>query len=526
MAEALDVVRREMGPDAVILHTRELPQPRILGFLRSNKERVEITAGLGIEPEPRELTAAGAKSGNGSSARRGSSPPEKKIPSQKPTNWSASQYDADGGVELDVSPTARERLAPNPGPNRAVAARDSQLAEPPALLPSNGNKSAGKMNSRESARNLPVTEIPAPTGFPPRRSPGAKNETKTPERSAIAPPAGDPEADQTDYTLENLIPRVAPPPRQPRPQGQMPARNDQASAISEQLAGIRQLVERLGHKPGEIPAEKFPASWIEIAEELHDLGIDEVLSQEWIQRMQNAPEISPRDRNLVYSKLQTYIETDLNCAGPIQVRPGERRVVALVGPTGVGKTTTIAKLAAHYSLREGLRTGLITIDTFRIAAVEQLRTYAQIIDLPMEVATTQDEFQLALDRLGDMDLILIDTAGRSPRDAERIRELTELLHHGEIHEIQLVLSLVSGKRSLMNTIERFAPAGVTSVILSKLDEAPDLSNIVHIARHAPWPLTYVTTGQEVPDDFAVARKSQLAKLILGLESMGILEGAV
>ncbi|MCA9092812.1 MAG: hypothetical protein KDA68_04965, partial [Planctomycetaceae bacterium] len=130
------------------------------------------------------------------------------------------------------------------------------------------------------------------------------------------------------------------------------------------------------------------------------------------------------------------------------------------------------------------------------------------------------------DRLGDMDLILIDTAGRSPRDAERIRELTELLHHGEIHEIQLVLSLVSGKRSLMNTIERFAPAGVTSVILSKLDEAPDLSNIVHIARHAPWPLTYVTTGQDVPDDFAVARKSQLAKLILGLESMGILEGAV
>lgn len=515
MAEALDVVRREMGPDAVILHTRELPQPRILGFLRSSKDRVEITAGLGIEAAPVEVNV-GAKSTKSTTSYR-PNPPSQKPPLQKASNWSATQYEADGGVELDVGSTVRERIPSIQPSKRTPVVKDSDLADPPALLPPT-NKSPGKTNSRDSARNLPVPESPAPTAFPPRRSPGEKK-TEGIDRSVIAPLAADPDADQTDYTLENLVPRVAPPPRQQRPQSQILSRNDQSSAISEQLAGIRQLVERLGRKTDTNDVEKLPAGWMDVAEELYNLGIDETLSQEWIQRLQSIPEITPRDKNLVFSKLQTFIEADLNCSGPIQVRSGEQRVVALVGPTGVGKTTTIAKLAAHYSLREGFKTGLVTIDTFRIAAVEQLRTYAQIIDLPMEVATTPEELQRALERLRDLDLILIDTAGRSPRDAERIRELTDLLKQGGIDEIQLVLSLVSGKRSLVNTIERFAPAGITSVILSKLDETPDLSNIVHIARNAPWPMTYVTTGQEVPDDFAVARKSQLAKLILGLESL-------
>ncbi len=103
--------------------------------------------------------------------------------------------------------------------------------------------------------------------------------------------------------------------------------------------------------------------------------------------------------------------------------PGERRLVALVGPTGVGKTTTIAKLAANFHLREHRRVGLITVDTYRIAAVEQLRTYADIIDLPMEVVSTPREMRQAVERLSDLDLILMDTAGRSPRDEVKIQEL-------------------------------------------------------------------------------------------------------
>lgn len=502
MQEALDVVRREMGPDAVILHTRELTPPRLLSFLRS-KDRVEITAGLETEPRHNENKLASA--GNNASSRNRS---QNSSTNLLPPKSSGSHRTRELLDEEELPPAPRNRLESPAAPPRSRAGRDSDLAEPPSLLPP--TKSA----SRPAPRNLPIAEELKPSQIAPRRS--VPSAPMTPQ--GRDPLTDDRAADQTDYTLENLIPRVAPPPRQPRPQTPVAPRPDQ-SAISEQLAGIRQIVERLGHKVTPAPVEQIPALWTEVAEHLHDLGIEERLAQEWIQRLSRSNDLSPRDRDLIDSRLQTYIEADLKCAGPIQVQAGQRRVVALVGPTGVGKTTTVAKLAAHYHLREGLNTGLITIDTFRIAAVEQLRTYAQIIDLPMQVATNPNEFRQALHQFRDLDLVLIDTAGRSPRDADRIQQLKELLRHGEVHEIHLVLSLVAGQRSLINTIDRFATAGVTSLILSKLDEAPDLSNIVGIARYSPWPFTYITTGQEVPDDFAVARKSHLAQVILGLDSL-------
>ena len=111
------------------------------------------------------------------------------------------------------------------------------------------------------------------------------------------------------------------------------------------------------------------------------------------------------------------------------------RVVALVGPTGVGKTTTIAKLAANYRLREKRRVGLITVDTYRVAAVEQLRTYADIIDLPMEVVATPREMREAVARMNHLDLVLMDTAGRSPRDEVRIQELKSMLTEAEPDEV-------------------------------------------------------------------------------------------
>ena len=114
--------------------------------------------------------------------------------------------------------------------------------------------------------------------------------------------------------------------------------------------------------------------------------------------------------------------------------------MALVGPTGVGKTTTIAKLAANYRLREKKRVGLITVDTYRIAAVEQLRTYADIIDLPMEVVSTPREMREAVARMRNLDLVLMDTAGRSPRDEIKIQELRSLLAEAEADEVHLVLS--------------------------------------------------------------------------------------
>jgi flagellar biosynthesis protein FlhF len=197
------------------------------------------------------------------------------------------------------------------------------------------------------------------------------------------------------------------------------------------------------------------------------------------------------------------------------LEPGEQRIVALVGPTGVGKTTTIAKLGAEFRVRQRKRVGLVTVDTYRIAAVEQLRTYADILDLPMEVVATPREMRGAIQRMADLDLIMVDTAGRSPRDAVQLQELKAMLAEARAHEAHLVLSTVASNLSLTKTIEQFHGVGITSLVLTKFDEAHGLGHLIDLLRTKRLPISYVTHGQNVPDDIAPAARRELAMAIIG-----------
>ena len=190
-------------------------------------------------------------------------------------------------------------------------------------------------------------------------------------------------------------------------------------------------------------------------------------------------------------------------------------VVALVGPTGVGKTTTIAKLAAHYSLKERLRVGLITVDTYRIAAVEQLRAYANIIDLPMLAVRSVPEMIQAVNRLRNLDLILMDTAGRGTKEDDKIHDLKTYLDAASVDEVHLTLCGSSAARSLCRAAETFSMLNLSSLVLTKLDEAVGLGNLLSLLRWRRLPLSYVTDGQSVPEDFQVADAAQLARLALG-----------
>ena len=214
-------------------------------------------------------------------------------------------------------------------------------------------------------------------------------------------------------------------------------------------------------------------------------------------------------------RLRELVTRQIQTTGPIRITPGERRLVALVGPTGVGKTTTVAKLAANFRLRDKRRVGLITVDTYRVAAVEQLRTYADIIDLPMEVVATPREMREAVNRMTDLDLVLLDTAGRSPRDEVQIQELKSMLGEARADEVHLVLSSTAASKSLVKTAEQFAQVGATSLLLTKLDEAMSLGHLLTLFRNCPLPLSYLTTGQNVPDDIAVAASASLADQMLG-----------
>ena len=207
----------------------------------------------------------------------------------------------------------------------------------------------------------------------------------------------------------------------------------------------------------------------------------------------------------------------MRVTGPFTTVADKCRLVALVGPTGVGKTTTIAKLAANYRLREKKRVGLITVDTYRVAAVEQLRTYADIIDLPMEVIASAREMREAVSRMRHLDLVLMDTAGRSPHDDIKIQELRAVLAEAEPDDVLLVLSTTAGARSLLTTAERFADVGTTGLLFTKLDEATSLGHLVAVTRGCGLPVSYLTDGQNVPDDIQVAERRRMASLMLGIE---------
>jgi flagellar biosynthesis protein FlhF len=286
-----------------------------------------------------------------------------------------------------------------------------------------------------------------------------------------------------------------------------------------QLNDLQSMVKELCHRAQRGRPHDLPESLFHLYTELIDADLREDVARELVERVRSAPPGAQGDDPLlVKARLARMVEGEIGAAGPIQLVPGRRRLVALVGPTGVGKTTTIAKLAAHFRLKEKRRVGLITVDTYRIAAVEQLRTYADIIDLPMQVVSTPREMGTALARLGELDLILMDTAGRSARDEIKIRELRAFLGEAGADEVHLVLSSVAGTQTLVHTAERFAVVGTTALILTKLDEAMSLGNLLPLLRGSRLPLSYLTNGQNVPDDIEVAQTGRVARLILAMES--------
>ena len=282
---------------------------------------------------------------------------------------------------------------------------------------------------------------------------------------------------------------------------------------------LHALAEQLRERSQQTPNRHLPAAIFEVYTDMIESDIDESIAQELVEQIRSETDSNTGtdvdDRTAVQAELVRILADELTVSGPIEALPGQGRVVALVGPTGVGKTTTIAKLAANYRLRENKRVGLITVDTYRIAAVEQLRTYADIIDLPMEIVSTPREMSEAIARMSDLDLILMDTAGRSPRDEVKIQELKSMLAEAEPDEVHLVLSAVGGARSLAMTAERFATVGTTSLLITKLDEATVLGNLLSVTRSCGLPLSYLTDGQNVPDDIQVAESEKLARVILG-----------
>lgn len=191
-----------------------------------------------------------------------------------------------------------------------------------------------------------------------------------------------------------------------------------------------------------------------------------------------------------------------------------KKYINVIGPTGVGKTTTIAKIAARALLEKKRKIGFITTDTYRIAAIEQLRTYANLMQAPVEIAYNSKDFENAIEKLADRDLIFIDTAGRNYKEKKYVEDLSRLIDFSLEMETFLVLSVTSKEEDMRTIVEQFNKMPLEKFIFTKMDETGSIGPIFNLMRDYRIGTAYYTDGQEVPEDITEVDSEKLISLLL------------
>jgi len=359
-----------------------------------------------------------------------------------------------------------------------------------------------------------MVEITAGQGMPARRPSAARVSDKPHERPAPV------------YSRSSAV--VAPAPRIAQRPGQglletPAASNAMIRGLSDEMTGLKSLVKDLVVQVRSTKCPNIPEDLFNYYLQLIESQVAEDLAGDIVRaiKQQLRPEHLANDE-FVREKLCEQLEKLLPVAGPITRKKSVGpHVVALIGPTGVGKTTTVAKLAATLMLREKHRVGLITLDTYRIAAVDQLRKYADIIGAPLRVVQSQEDLKEAIAAMSSCEYILIDTAGRSPNDALKLNELRSLLSVAAPDEVHLVLSSTSSQACVELAISRFSDIGADRIIFTKLDEAAHVGVVLNVVRKVNKSLSYLTTGQDVPSDIEVGHGRRLARMILSMKTPGM-----
>ena len=285
-----------------------------------------------------------------------------------------------------------------------------------------------------------------------------------------------------------------------------------SSEILKELSSLKTQVELLTREYVQDP--QYPSALNERYQKLLEAGVSKLLAKEIVGAVHT--ELSKSDlenAGVIREKLGQELGKLIRLRGPIKSNGHKARTIVMTGPTGVGKTTTIAKLAALYSIKEKRQVGLITADTYRIAAVEQLKVYADIIGVTLDVVLTPKELRQAILRNSDKDLIFVDTAGRSQQDQTRLVELKNFIEAAEPDENHLLISATTDKDEVFNIIDKFGCTDTSSFIFSKVDECTSPGIIFNVLSNSDKPISYITTGQDVPDDIELASEKGLLDLL-------------
>lgn len=361
-----------------------------------------------------------------------------------------------------------------------VAAADPQGLE---ILPTPGSKRA--------AASAPRASSPLPAPETERK--GGPLPTQARNRNADAPPEPRRRTERSPAT-------------QPPPAVALDSLREELQEVRGELRTLQGIVDGARHLPQSLQGIHQQLVACGIAEEITGQLLEEISAGK-------SPKVLSEEA-VLQEALQQAMTRKIKTLEPRAAGNHTPHLMAFVGPTGVGKTTTIAKLAAASALLQRQRVALLTLDTYRIAAVEQLKVYGKIIGTPVSVVLDREELGQALREMQGFDVILIDTAGRSHRHVEQMWELKTLLSQPWPIETHLVLSATTREEEAVEICGQFSRIPCHSLLFTKLDESSSLGSLFNLAVRTAKPLSYLTTGQRVPEDIEVATPEKLVDYVL------------
>lgn len=308
----------------------------------------------------------------------------------------------------------------------------------------------------------------------------------------------------------------------------LPKEEEHSSAIEQRLDSLQTMLEKQLREQiaAPVPAEKEEKEAEEMTKtmscvrmiynQMIDNEVEEVYANKVIAEIEHSLKPDASIDNILSGIYQKLV-LKLGQTKSLEFEEGNTKFVFFIGPTGVGKTTTIAKLASTLKINRKAKVAMFTADTYRIAAVDQLRSYATILNVPLRVIYSEEELKEAAEDFNGYDVVLIDTAGRSHKNKEQRDDLERLLHAvpEDRREIFLVLSVTTKYKDLVKITEAYSGITDYSLVFTKIDETGAIGNIFNVRMLTEAPLSYTTFGQNVPDDIAQINPQNIAKQLLG-----------
>ncbi|OWR27861.1 flagellar biosynthesis protein FlhF [Saccharibacillus sp. O23] len=469
MIEAMQKIRTDLGSDAVILSTKETKVGGVFGLF--GKKKLEVVAALENDKaesqEPKVKAAANSETVN--------------IPAAIPRSAGAGAYrKASAAAAPQQTPSPAQQIEPSGKGNREAEHRSNVAV--PAL-----QKSHEGLNIKPEAQytdNSSNGSVPAP-------------------RLAVTPEPNLAMQAEQQRRLEQSIREY---------QGERDQTKE--DRLYEELHQMRLMIDKLSrNRAEELP---LPENLERMLDRLRQQHVDEALIEEWLKALRKEEAAAYPETSADELKQQIRSYAAAREGGGISP---QTRIVYIAGPTGVGKTTTIAKLAAEQMFKHKRKVGFITSDTYRISAIEQLRTYASILNVPLEVVQSPGDLQRAFQKLESCDLILMDTAGRNYRNELLVSELQALIAPVEHSETYLVLSLTSKYMDMAEITDNFSQYRLDKVIFTKADETGSFGSIFSLLHRYPLKYSYITNGQNVPDDLLLPGGDLLVDVLLGEQTI-------